>query len=56
MSVVEVKELTKVFKIPKKEPGLGGAAAFPRLSLLAVWIEVLFRDGNIRTASLILLI
>lgn len=26
MSVIEVKELTKVFKIPKKEPGLGGAA------------------------------
>jgi ABC-2 type transport system ATP-binding protein len=25
MSVIEVKELTKVFKIPKKEPGLGGA-------------------------------
>lgn len=26
MSVIEVKELTKVFKIPKKEAGLGGAA------------------------------
>ncbi len=25
MSVIEVKDLTKVFKIPKKEPGLGGA-------------------------------
>jgi ABC-2 type transport system ATP-binding protein len=25
MSVIEVKELTKVFKIPKKEPGLRGA-------------------------------
>jgi ABC-2 type transport system ATP-binding protein len=25
MSVIEVKQLTKVFKIPKKEPGLGGA-------------------------------
>jgi ABC-2 type transport system ATP-binding protein len=25
MAVIEVKELTKVFKIPKKEPGLGGA-------------------------------
>ena len=25
MTVIEVKELTKVFKIPKKEPGLGGA-------------------------------
>jgi ABC-2 type transport system ATP-binding protein len=25
MSVIEVQELTKVFKIPKKEPGLGGA-------------------------------
>jgi len=25
MSVLEVKQLTKVFKIPKKEPGLGGA-------------------------------
>ena len=25
MSVIDVKELTKVFKIPKKEPGLGGA-------------------------------
>ena len=25
MSVIEVKELTKVFKIPKKEPGLSGA-------------------------------
>src|SRR5512141_1213081 len=25
MPVIEVKELTKVFKIPKKEPGLGGA-------------------------------
>jgi ABC-2 type transport system ATP-binding protein len=25
MSVVEVKDLTKVFRIPKKEPGLGGA-------------------------------
>ncbi len=25
MSVIEVRELTKVFKIPKKEPGLGGA-------------------------------
>ena len=25
MSVIKVKELSKVFKIPKKEPGLGGA-------------------------------
>jgi ABC-2 type transport system ATP-binding protein len=25
MPVIEVKELTKVFKVPKKEPGLGGA-------------------------------
>ena len=25
MSVIEVKQLTKVFKIPKKEPGFGGA-------------------------------
>ena len=25
MTVIEVKQLTKVFKIPKKEPGLGGA-------------------------------
>jgi ABC-2 type transport system ATP-binding protein len=25
MSVIEVKDLSKVFKIPKKEPGLGGA-------------------------------
>ena len=25
MPVIEVKELTKVFRIPKKEPGLGGA-------------------------------
>ncbi|HSK65914.1 MAG TPA: ATP-binding cassette domain-containing protein, partial [Anaerolineales bacterium] len=25
MTVIEVKELTKVFRIPKKEPGLGGA-------------------------------
>jgi len=25
MPVIEVKQLTKVFKIPKKEPGLGGA-------------------------------
>ena len=25
MSIIDVKELTKVFKIPKKEPGLGGA-------------------------------
>src|SRR5215210_8784897 len=25
MPVIEVKELTKIFKIPKKEPGLGGA-------------------------------
>ncbi len=25
MAVIEVKKLTKVFKIPKKEPGLGGA-------------------------------
>src|SRR5512134_3510747 len=25
MSVIKVKELTKVFKIPKKEPGFGGA-------------------------------
>jgi ABC-2 type transport system ATP-binding protein len=25
MSVIEVKDLTKVFRIPKKEPGLGGA-------------------------------
>ncbi len=25
MSVIDVKQLTKVFKIPKKEPGLGGA-------------------------------
>lgn len=25
MPVIEVKDLTKVFKIPKKEPGLGGA-------------------------------
>jgi len=25
MSVIEVKQLTKVFKIPKKEAGLGGA-------------------------------
>jgi ABC-2 type transport system ATP-binding protein len=25
MSVIEVKQLTKVFQIPKKEPGLGGA-------------------------------
>jgi len=25
MAVIEVKQLTKVFKIPKKEPGLGGA-------------------------------
>lgn len=28
MSVVEVKELTKVFKIPKKEPGLGARLLF----------------------------
>ena len=25
MSVIEVKQLTKVFKLPKREPGLGGA-------------------------------
>jgi len=25
MSVIEVKQLTKVFKISKKEPGFGGA-------------------------------
>ena len=25
MPVIEVKELTKVFRIPKKEPGLSGA-------------------------------
>jgi ABC-2 type transport system ATP-binding protein len=25
MSVIEVKELTKIFRIPKKEPGFGGA-------------------------------
>ena len=25
MPVIEVKELTKVFKISRKEPGLGGA-------------------------------
>ena len=26
MSVIEVNQLTKVFKIPKKDPGIGGAA------------------------------
>ncbi len=25
MPVIEVKELSKVFKLPKKEPGFGGA-------------------------------
>ena len=25
MSVIEVEQLSKVFKIPKKDPGLGGA-------------------------------